>query len=64
MRATTREMTVGVFLLRAVELGISLADLDLLTVGMLNDLFIEKFNDTEGEYGVVASQEDIDAFFA
>ena len=62
IRATTREMTVGVFLLRAVEVGISLADLDLLTIGMLNDIYIEKLNDQEGEYGQVATQEDIDDF--
>lgn len=57
-------MTVGVFLLRAVEIGISLADLELITIGMLNDMYIERLNDTEGEYGMVASQEDIDAFLS
>lgn len=62
MNATTREMTTAVLLLRAAEVGISIADLDLLTIGMLNDIFVEKFNDSEGEYEDVATQEDIDTF--
>lgn len=62
MNATTREMTTAVLLLRAAEVGISIADLDLLTIGMLNDIFVEKFNDSEGEYEDVATQEDIDDF--
>ena len=62
MNATTREMTTAVLLLRAAEVGISIADLDLLTIGMLNDIFIEKFNDSEGEWEDVATQEDIDTF--
>ena len=35
-RVTTREMTTPLFLLRCVQMGIALRDLDLLTVGMLN----------------------------
>ena len=62
MTATNREMTTAVLLLRAAEIGISIADLDLLTIGMINDIFIEKFNDAEGEYDDVATQEDIDTF--
>ena len=62
MTATTREMTTAVLILRAAECGISIADLDLLTIGMLNDVFIESFNDKEGEYENVATQEDIDTF--
>ena len=62
MNATTREMTTAVLLLRAAEVGISIADLDLLTIGMLNDIFVEKFNDSEGEWEDVATQEDIDTF--
>ena len=64
MNATTREMTTAVLLLRAAEIGISIADLDLLTIGMLNDIFVEKFNDSEGEYENVATQEDIDTFLS
>ncbi|GAA6514551.1 hypothetical protein K370107A2_15540 [Merdimmobilis hominis] len=48
-------------MLRAVELGISISDLDLLTVGLVNDMFTEKLNDTvEPEY--IATQEDFDQF--
>lgn len=56
-------MTTALFLLRAVQLGISVRDLDLLTIGLVNDMYIEHFNDYEGEYEAVATQEDIDAFF-
>ena len=38
-------MTTPLFLLRAVELGLSVSDLDLLTIGLVNDMFIEKSND-------------------
>lgn len=55
-------MTTGLFLLRAVQLGISIRDLDLLTIGMLNDMYAEAYNDREGEYARVATQEDFDNF--
>lgn len=56
-------MTTALYLLRAAQLGISIRDLDLLTVGMVNDMYTEAFNDREGEYAVVADQEDIDRWF-
>lgn len=56
-------MTTALFLLRAVQLGISVADLDLLSVGMVNDMYTEAFNDREGGYAEVADQEDIDKWF-
>ena len=56
-------MTTALYLLRAVQLGISIADLDLLTVGMVNDMYAEAYNDHEGNYAVVATQEDIDKWF-
>ena len=34
-------MTTPLFLLRCVQLGISIADLDLLTIGLVNDMFTE-----------------------
>lgn len=55
-------MTTALFLLRAVQVGISLSDLDLLTIGMLNDIYAEAYNDQEGEYAQLADQEDMDAF--
>lgn len=47
-------------MLRCVQLGISISDLELLSIGMINDMFIELKND-EYEYPVLATQEDIDA---
>lgn len=55
-------MSTALFLLRAVQLGISISDLDLLTIGMVQDMYVEAFNDVEGEYSRVACQEDFDRF--
>jgi hypothetical protein len=49
------------FLLRCVQLGISLGDLELLTIGMVNDMFTESSND-EYDYPIMATQEDFDKF--
>ncbi len=38
-------MTTPLFLLRCVEIGISIADLDLLTIGLVLDIWTEKAND-------------------
>lgn len=54
-------MTTALFLLRAVELGISIRDLDLLTIGLVLDMWTEKAND-EVKYSKVATQEDFDRF--
>ena len=53
--------TTPLFLLRAVELGLSVSDLSLLTIGLVNDMFTEKNND-EYKYKEVATQEDYDKF--
>lgn len=52
-------MTTPLFLLRCVEIGLSLSDLDLLTIGMVNELFIEKDND-DILYCYKATQDDFD----
>ncbi|WP_164488454.1 hypothetical protein [Lachnoclostridium sp. An76] len=54
-------MTTPLFLLRCVQLGLSIRDLDLLTIGMVNDMYVESSND-EHKYAVVATQEDMDRF--
>lgn len=54
-------MTTPLFLLRCLQIGLSLRDLDLLTVGMVNDIFVENMND-DCEYREVASQSDFDKF--
>ena len=54
-----REFTTALFLLRAVKLGIPLRDLDLITIGMLNDMYAEAAND-ELDWPTLATQEDMD----
>lgn len=44
-----------------MEVGISIRDLDLLTIGLIIDIWIEKGNDGE-KYNVLASQNDFDQF--
>lgn len=54
-------MTTPLFLLRSVEIGISVSDMDLLTVGLVIDMWTEKANDSV-KYKKVATQEDFDKF--
>ena len=59
-------MTTPLFLLRCLEAGISIRDLDLLTIGRVLDIWTEKGND-EVKYKTVdsvrlAGQEDFDRF--
>ena len=54
-------MTTPLFLLRSVEIGISIHDMDLLTVGLGIDMWTEKANDGV-KYNRVATQEDFDKF--
>ena len=61
-RATTREGTAAIFMLRCFELGLSWEILDHMSVGMVYDLLEEKSNDYE-EYPIKANQEDIAKFF-
>ena len=54
-------MTTPLFLLRCVQLGISISELHLLTIGMVNDMYAESSND-DYKYAQVATQEDFDRF--
>ena len=54
-------MTTPLFLLRSVEIGISISDLDLLTVGLVIDMWTEKANDSV-KYIKIATQDDFDKF--
>lgn len=54
-------MTTPLFLLRCIQLGISLSELDMLTIGIVNDMFSERERD-EYEWNEVASQDDYDNF--
>ena len=55
-------MTTPLFLLRCVQLGLSMADLDLLSIGLVNDMFTERENDDFNGWHEVAGQADFDAF--
>ncbi|MBQ1389586.1 MAG: hypothetical protein IIY78_08155 [Clostridia bacterium] len=55
-------MTTPLFLLRCVQLGLSIRDLDLLTIGLVNDMFIESRNDDYNGYSEIATQSDYDLF--
>lgn len=54
-------MTTPLFLLRCVQLGISMGDMELLSIGLINDMYAESRND-EWKYAKVATQEDMDLF--
>ncbi len=55
-------MTTPLFLLRCKQLGLTLTELDLLTIGIINDMFTERENDDFGGWHEVAGQADFDAF--
>lgn len=54
-------MTTPLFLLRCKQLGLSMTELDLLTIGLINDMFTEREND-DFSYKSLATQEDFDSF--
>ena len=54
-------VTTALFVLRAVQLGLSVADLDSLEYGAVIDLMTESGNDSE-KYLEVANQDDFDRF--
>lgn len=54
-------MTTPLFLLRCLEIGLSIRDLDYLTIGMVMDIWTEKGNDAV-KYDSIATQEDFDKF--
>lgn len=60
---SSREMTTPLFLLRCTEIGISIRDLDLLTIGLVMDMWTEKGNDS-AKYSttITAGQEEFDRF--
>ena len=64
LRATDREMTKALFMLRCVQVGLSIRDLDLLTIGLVNEMFIESRNDEGADkyYSQIAGQAEFDAF--
>lgn len=61
IRSTEREMTTPLFLLRCMQLGLSIQELDLLSIGLINNMYAESRND-ECKYAVLASQKDMSRF--
>ena len=61
VRATERVTTSALFLLRCVQLGLSMEDLESLDVGMIYDMMNESAND-ECEYDYLATKDDIKNF--
>lgn len=54
-------MTTPLFLLRCVQLGLSMEELESLSIGLVLDMFAENKND-DREYDTLATQEDFDRF--
>jgi len=54
-------MTTPLLLLRAVQLGVHISEMDLLTIGCLMDMYNEMQND-DGNYDIIANQSDFDSF--
>ena len=61
LRKTERPMTTALFMLRSVQLGLSISDLDLVTMGTVYDMINESNRDSM-EWREQASQADMDRF--
>ena len=55
-------MTTPLFHLRCKQLGLTLNELDMLTIGLINDMFTERENDDYEGWTEQASQTDMDMF--
>lgn len=54
-------MTTPLLMLSALDLGLSLADMDEMTIGMIEDMAAERSND-DYNWPYLATQEDFDNF--
>ena len=54
-------MTTGLYLLRCVQIGLSITDLDMLEYGQVMDMLTESGND-DYKYPALATQDDFDKF--
>lgn len=61
LRANDQEMTTPLLLLRCVQLGIHISELDLLTIGTVLDMYTELQRDDE-PHDQLASQDDMERF--
>lgn len=57
-RPIDRDVNTALYLLRAVQVGLSLHDLDLISMGTVSDMFTESLND-EYDYPQKATKADI-----
>ena len=53
-------MTTPLFLLRCIQMGISMGDMELLSIGLINDMYAEGRND-EWKYCEIGSQADMES---
>lgn len=54
-------MTTPLFMLRCLQVGLSLEELDLIEIGLVNDMFVEMSND-HAKWDYKATQADFDRF--
>ena len=62
LHATDRLMTAPLFLLRCVQLGISIRNLNLLTLGLVNNMYAESGNNEYKSYAQITTQRYFDVF--
>ena len=62
VRPTDREQNTATYLLRCVQLGLSISDLELLEIGMVSDMLTEAQNDDWKGWREKATQADFDNF--
>lgn len=62
VRPTDREQNTAMYLLRCVQLGLSISDLELLEIGMVSDMLTEAQNDEWKGWREKATQADFDNF--
>lgn len=62
LHATDRLMTAPLFLLRCVQLGISIRNLNLLTLGLVNNMYAESGNNEYKSYAQIITQRYFDVF--
>jgi len=54
-------MTTGLYLLRCIQIGLRIPDLDALEYGLIMDIITESSND-DYKYKEIANQDDFDRF--
>ena len=56
-------MTTPLFLLRCVQLGLHITELEYLTIGMIMDMFTEmQRDDNSDQFSYIGTQSDMDRF--